>query len=143
MNENVSNAQSNENVLAPGQGLSANWIFFSALNLTSWDSFFFSPSFFVSLIFFNLLKGRDFLLMGNLYFIIKMEHNMLGLASLLRSRFFGQHTLGIKERLTFQQVYLWTRNSYLWNLRYNLTSNSNVLIILYVCRSLNHFYKSV
>ena len=46
MNENVSNAQSNENVLAPGQGLSANWIFFSALNLTSWDSFFFFPLFF-------------------------------------------------------------------------------------------------
>lgn len=45
MNENVSNAQSNENVLAPGQGLSANWISFSALNLTSWDSFFF-PLFF-------------------------------------------------------------------------------------------------
>lgn len=75
---------------ARGQGLSANWISFSALNLTSWDSFFFFlPSFFVSLIFFNLLKGRDFLLMGNLYFIIKMEHNMLGLASLLGSRFFG------------------------------------------------------
>ena len=26
---------------ARGQGLSANWISFSALNLTSWDSFFF------------------------------------------------------------------------------------------------------
>ena len=75
---------------ARGQGLSANWISFSALNLTSWDSFFFFlPSFFVSLIFFNLLKRRDFLLMGNLYFIIKMEHNVLGLASLLGSRFFG------------------------------------------------------
>ena len=75
---------------ARGQGLSANWISFSALNLTSWDSFFFFlPSFFVSLIFFNLLKRRDFLLMGNLYFIIKMEHNVLGLASLLGSRLFG------------------------------------------------------
>ena len=75
---------------ARGQGLSANWISFSALNLTSWDSFFFFlPSFFVSLIFFNLLKRRDFLLMGNLYFIIKMEHNVLGLASLLGSRFFA------------------------------------------------------
>lgn len=73
---------------ARGQGLSANWISFSALNLTSWDSFFL-PSFFVSIIFFNLLKGRDFLLMGNLYFIIKMEHNVLGLASLLGSRIFG------------------------------------------------------
>lgn len=28
---------------ARGQGLSANWISFSALNLTSWDSFFFFP----------------------------------------------------------------------------------------------------
>ena len=73
---------------AHGQGLSANWISFSALNLTSWDSFLLPP-FFVSIIFFNLLKGRDFLLMGNLYFIIKMEHNVLGLAHLLGSRFFG------------------------------------------------------
>ena len=71
---------------ARGQGLSANWISFSALNLTSWDSFFFFlPSFFVSLIFFNLLKRRDFLLMGNLYFIIKMEHKILGLNIRLRN----------------------------------------------------------
>lgn len=46
MNENVSNAQSNENVMAHGQGSSANWISFSALNLTSWDSFFLSPPFY-------------------------------------------------------------------------------------------------
>lgn len=90
---------------AHSQGLSANWISFSALNLTSWESFFFLPPFFVSIIFVNLLKGRDFLLMGNLYFIIKMEHNVLGIANLLGSRFFVYYMLGIKERLKFQQVY--------------------------------------
>jgi len=91
MNENVSNVQSNENVMGPWPGIICQLDLFQRpkFNQLGFFFFFFLPSFFVSLIFFNLLKGRDFLLMGNLYFIIKMEHNMLGLASLLGSRFFG------------------------------------------------------
>ena len=91
MNENVSNAQSNENVVGPWPGIICQLDLFQhpKFNQLGFFFFFFLPSFFVSIIFFNLLKGRDFLLMGNLYFIIKMEHNVLGLASLLGSRFFG------------------------------------------------------
>lgn len=69
MNENVSNAQSNENVLAPGQGLSATGSLSAPLNLTSWDSF--SPFLCKSHLFQPSERKR--FLMGNLYFIIKME----------------------------------------------------------------------
>lgn len=88
MNENVSNAQSNENVVGPWPGIICQLDFIQRPKFNQLG-FFFLPPFFISIIFFNLLKGRDFLLMGNLDFIIKMEHNMLGLAHLLGSRFFG------------------------------------------------------
>lgn len=42
--------------------------------------------------------------MGNLYFIIKMEHSVHGLASLLGSRFFVLVYVWYKRK-TFQQVY--------------------------------------
>lgn len=62
--------------------------------------------------------------MGNLYFIIKMEHNVLGLANLLGSGFFVYCNLGIQDRLTFQLVYFRhdRLEAYLWDLRYNLTA---------------------
>lgn len=89
MNENVSSAQSNENVVGPWPGIICQLDLFQRPKFNQLGFFFSLPPSLVSIIFFSLLKGRDFLLMGNLYFIIKMEHNVLGLPSLLGSRFFG------------------------------------------------------
>lgn len=90
---------------ARGQGLSANWISFSALNLTSWDSFFFFlPPFSVSIIFFNLLKGRDFLFNGKSVF-----HHKDGTQCAWFSQSPGKQILCVvyvwHKRKTFQQVY--------------------------------------
>jgi hypothetical protein len=60
MNENVSNAQSNENVVGQRPGIICQLDLFQRPKFNQLGFFFFPPSLFVSIIFFNLLKGRDF-----------------------------------------------------------------------------------
>lgn len=59
MNENVSNAQSNENVVGPWPRIICQLDLFQRPKFNQLGFFFLSP-FFVSIIFFNLQKGRDF-----------------------------------------------------------------------------------
>lgn len=68
MNENVSNAQSNENVVGPWPGIICQLDLFQRPKFNQLGFFFFLLPFFVSIIFFNLLKGRDFSFNGKSVF---------------------------------------------------------------------------
>lgn len=75
--------------------------------------------------------------MGNLYFNIKMEHNVLGLANLLGNRFFVYYMLGMKDSHSSKFI----SGMIDWKHRYvelNVKSSPipSILIILYNCRSL-------